>query len=117
MQGKIRKLNVLKTWEKVFAENETRAKQGKAWTDEQITAEMKKEFPDRKSRSFETPQALRQYLNRKGGKQRFKRYDSKGEVITRAPRTKKTADKKSPSKGEKIRMKIKQSKASKKSKK
>jgi hypothetical protein len=49
-------LPVFQAWCYLFQENERRAKKGKAWTDEQLSELIKKDFPGRKSTPFRLPQ-------------------------------------------------------------
>lgn len=71
-EGRTLKLGVNRTWVHLFEENEALAKKGKARADEEITAFLNKEFPDRKSAVFAAVATVRSRYNRgvlTGGKE------------------------------------------------
>lgn len=88
--GKQHGLNVRQTWMKLFVQNERAAKSAKM-TDEQIQAEMRKEFPGRESFEFTDiagVASVRRGYNRgvftegKAPDIQSKRYDKDGNELT-----------------------------------
>lgn len=81
--GRFSKLGVTATWVRIFKENVKHR-----LTDKQISAQMKKEFPGRKSKIFDFVQMVRNRYNKGALTQGqvpariSQRYDSAGKVVT-----------------------------------
>ncbi len=100
--GKTLGLGIVQTWASIFQKNATCAK-SERMTDDQISAFMHKEFPDRKAKDFDRVQRVRSWYNRGGAGEAPKvpsvPYDKEGNAIEVKRGRRTTAQVPKPSKG------------------